>query len=93
MGRVHLHSKLSNHTSQQNHGKTSYQENINNPLGKTSKLSTSNRGTCHVDTEGNENNHELVILNSKTKYIKINQAHPSKNAWRLWHKANKIWSS
>eukprot|EP00957_Ditylum_brightwellii_P039991 3026975-Ditylum_brightwellii.AAC.1 len=33
------------------------------------------------------------LLNSETKYIEINQACPSKNAWRLWRKVNKIWSS
>eukprot|EP00957_Ditylum_brightwellii_P009864 744366-Ditylum_brightwellii.AAC.1 len=33
------------------------------------------------------------LLSSETKYIEINQACPSKNDWRLWSKANKIWSS
>eukprot|EP00957_Ditylum_brightwellii_P110841 8454256-Ditylum_brightwellii.AAC.1 len=33
------------------------------------------------------------LLSSETKCIKINQARPSKNAWRLWRKVNKIWTS
>eukprot|EP00957_Ditylum_brightwellii_P031467 2386043-Ditylum_brightwellii.AAC.1 len=36
---------------------------------------------------------QQLVASSKTKYIKINQGCPSKNAWGMWQKANKIWSS
>eukprot|EP00957_Ditylum_brightwellii_P096658 7361644-Ditylum_brightwellii.AAC.1 len=36
---------------------------------------------------------QWLVASSKTKYIEIKQGRPSKNAWRLWQKANKIWSS
>mmetsp|Transcript_23514 Transcript_23514/g.34181 ORF Transcript_23514/g.34181 Transcript_23514/m.34181 type:complete len:221 (-) Transcript_23514:368-1030(-) len=69
VGSIHLRSKLSNHTSEQNHCKTSYQENINDPLGKTPKLSTTNRGTRHVDAESNEDNHKLTSHQVTVKIV------------------------
>eukprot|EP00957_Ditylum_brightwellii_P067543 5127800-Ditylum_brightwellii.AAC.1 len=36
---------------------------------------------------------QCSLLSSEIKYIKINQGCSSKNAWRLWRKVNKIWSS
>jgi hypothetical protein len=68
---IDLRVELTNHTSEENHGKSNSEEDINHPLRKSPKLGTFNGSSRDVDTEYDENNHKLTSEKVTVKIVSL----------------------
>ena len=70
-GSIDLSVQLTNHTGEENHGTTVYEENIKNPLWEAPKSCILDRRPRDIDTENNKNNHKLTTEEVTIKVISL----------------------